>query len=547
MPVKTKLLANEDSKKNLDLLRRFKERCAQNKRCINCLHSVADHACLDFGSFVCKACSEAHCEFGHKAGAIDMMDWTDEALRQMRQGGNRRAEREHLANWEEAFFPRPKNTDSDGLQNFIRKAYVIKCWQRQPKAGGPRHYVWKRPLDAKEAGATGDPTDEDGLGEQAEGVDEQTGCGGENAASDTAQTPAAPLFVSLPTSEASFCSKHDVSEKRPKQANTRKTCLGCKIEICTTYCQFAFCPACSKTLKNCMICGDDTERTEVLEQRSSSLCESGRAFSETSAEGIQTPTSVGDADVCTADTSSEDDETAAKRQSAGDGASQQLSNANLFDMGTGLVVVPTRVETTLPKSCMNSTSRPVANTDLLGDLLGLDFCPAESAAPSLPAAQAPTAVAAPAPAGHKALVDVPWSADFFDFSTAAPAAAVLATPITAAAQPVAREDLLCSSFPDLGVAPLSVANAPVVPAAGYAVVAAPTVAATVQKPPPAALPGRPEANHLYSIPSPAVVAASASLFDSRDSAKDSDLFGDLLSSMQSKDDDWFAGKTSFHI
>ncbi|CAK0901580.1 unnamed protein product [Prorocentrum cordatum] len=106
----------------------------QNHECINCLRPVPTHVCFDFRTFVCTACAGVHREFGHRVAPVRRWKCTEQEYSDLLRGGNARAAAELLANWDEELFPRPDtgSGDVEAVRDFIRKAYVVKCWQRQP-------------------------------------------------------------------------------------------------------------------------------------------------------------------------------------------------------------------------------------------------------------------------------------------------------------------------------------------------------------------------------------------------------------------------------
>lgn len=107
----------------------------ENTRCMNCQEPKPEYVCMDFRTFVCGQCSEAHLEFGHKTTAIADPEWEEaDVERVAERGGNRRATSRWLAFWDAGEYARPQRDDHQRRREFIRKAYVVKCWHRQPKA-----------------------------------------------------------------------------------------------------------------------------------------------------------------------------------------------------------------------------------------------------------------------------------------------------------------------------------------------------------------------------------------------------------------------------
>eukprot|EP00408_Alexandrium_pacificum_P050254 CAMPEP_0171247150 /NCGR_PEP_ID=MMETSP0790-20130122/48343_1 /TAXON_ID=2925 /ORGANISM="Alexandrium catenella, Strain OF101" /LENGTH=160 /DNA_ID=CAMNT_0011714543 /DNA_START=85 /DNA_END=564 /DNA_ORIENTATION=- len=128
--------------------------------CVNCKTATPKYICLDFVTFVCQDCSDVHRGFGHKIAAIDHSEWTVEEYSEIEKFGNKAATEEYLAFWNEADFPRPARKEKDRLKDFIRKAYVIKCWQRQPDPRRESRKPWSsirtsagKPAETTEASA----------------------------------------------------------------------------------------------------------------------------------------------------------------------------------------------------------------------------------------------------------------------------------------------------------------------------------------------------------------------------------------------------------
>jgi hypothetical protein len=96
----------------------------ENKKCINCKAALPMFVCFDFGTFICRNCRELHHQLGHKTGEITEWDWQDGEIALLRQGGNKKAADDFFAHENAAAF--------DGkMLDFIRKAYVVKCWENQ--------------------------------------------------------------------------------------------------------------------------------------------------------------------------------------------------------------------------------------------------------------------------------------------------------------------------------------------------------------------------------------------------------------------------------
>jgi len=105
---------------------------AADRVCINCRQVEPSYICLDFCTFICEGCSDVHREFGHKIKSIEHSEWTAEEVKDLEQGGNERATHKLLQ-----FMP---SSDSRAVEltetfrrDFIRRAYIVRCWQQQPE------------------------------------------------------------------------------------------------------------------------------------------------------------------------------------------------------------------------------------------------------------------------------------------------------------------------------------------------------------------------------------------------------------------------------
>lgn len=201
----------------------------KNHECINCLRPAPTHVCFDFRTFVCATCAGVHRELGHRVAPVKRWQCTEQEYSDLLRGGNLRAAAELLANWDDELFPRPAcSGDVEAVRDFIRKAYVVKCWQRQPHGG---KYTRGEPAEIE--------------------LPVQT-----PRAFYTVADCFAAARVPVETSAASFCTRHDASTKRAKQPAAWMSCTECQLRLRTAYCSVVLCPGCSALLGACMICGE---------------------------------------------------------------------------------------------------------------------------------------------------------------------------------------------------------------------------------------------------------------------------------------------------
>jgi len=102
-----------------------------NKQCMTCVgHGgrLPQYACVQFGTFVCTACSGVHREFQFKVKSIGNSLFKDEEVALMHEVGNDAARAQFLAGWygteNERTCPMVENTKRVPLQNFIRHFFV---------------------------------------------------------------------------------------------------------------------------------------------------------------------------------------------------------------------------------------------------------------------------------------------------------------------------------------------------------------------------------------------------------------------------------------
>jgi len=188
-------------------------------------------------------------------------EWSQEECDEIKKGGNRRAHKKWLTNWDLEIFARPASDDVDRIKDFIRKAFIIKCWQKQPKK--PFSSALVPPAVKAPQQANAEQTSEESQAGNAEGsaaVDAGV------VHKDVAADAAAQGMVLLDKTAAWFCAVHDSSEKRCKTEPSYKPCGSCNTMMHTNYTSFAFCPKCSAAKSLCMICGAGQHSTSQQQE-----------------------------------------------------------------------------------------------------------------------------------------------------------------------------------------------------------------------------------------------------------------------------------------
>jgi len=232
-----------------------------NNFCLVCQTQGPAYVCINFKTFVCQACADIHREFGYKTASIMHSEWDQEDYTSIEKaGGNKRAAAEWLAFYNPEDFPRPASSDGENVRAFIRKAFMVKCWQRQPKQPKrpKRTSACRNVFPVGDGGVQGPSAfpPEDTNWAHFPPVDE-TGPFDPSApsAGGAGPWPHPEAFVPLPTIEAYFCCDHDTSERRPKDVAAFRICRGCSTTLNTNYVSLVYCPTCSNQRSACLICG----------------------------------------------------------------------------------------------------------------------------------------------------------------------------------------------------------------------------------------------------------------------------------------------------
>mmetsp|Transcript_23551 Transcript_23551/g.74137 ORF Transcript_23551/g.74137 Transcript_23551/m.74137 type:complete len:834 (-) Transcript_23551:199-2700(-) len=483
-----------------------------NNRCVNCTSPNPNYICLDFLTFVCQDCSDVHGSFGHKVAAIEHSEWSPEEFAEIEKFGNKPAAEEFLAFWNETDFPRPHRKDAERLRDFIRKAYVIKCWQRQPDRKRAARKPWDsinkagQPADASPAAEAAPATDAPAAPASAAAPAPPAEASAPAAAPATpgpalaAPAPAAVVpaaatvageagvpvaappngmppmaLVYLPKDTACFCPDHDSTEKRQKTEPSFKACNGCKLMLQTNYSQFSYCPGCSASRSTCMICGiavskygpDGMPRegqcapTATADGKCASReSTDGKGASGESSDGIHTDeaTSVGntegrgEVDFSSSDAEGVDPACSAAPADAAAAAAPRQASAcfgNLMDLDVVQAAAPAAAPVAPEATSTGAPVQQASPSDWLGDAI-------VGAPPP-----GPVATAAGAPSCDSGLLG--------DVATGAVAAPAVDSdvPAPAAAPPneaLLGDDWLGEAFPDGPSASIS-ATAPTDPAA----------------------------------------------------------------------------------
>lgn len=107
-----------------------------NKLCFDCGTSGPhQNVCLSFNIFVCTVCAGIHRSFNHVVRTLNMATFTPENVEALKHGGNRRARKHWLANYDPAANPvQPDNPQT--IKVFIKQCFEEAKWVH--KEGDPK-------------------------------------------------------------------------------------------------------------------------------------------------------------------------------------------------------------------------------------------------------------------------------------------------------------------------------------------------------------------------------------------------------------------------
>ena len=110
----------------------------ENKKCFVCEQNGPQYFVMDFCTLVCTGCSGIHREFDHYVKHATLATWTKEEVDKVLKGGNKKAAKKYLANYNPKKYPRPSSSDRSGCRDFIQKCFVDKIWMDEDDEDAPR-------------------------------------------------------------------------------------------------------------------------------------------------------------------------------------------------------------------------------------------------------------------------------------------------------------------------------------------------------------------------------------------------------------------------
>ena len=81
---------------------------------------------MNFGIFVCSACSGIHREMSHKVKGISMSEFNDAEIKILTENGNTVAQSKIMAKWKPKRDPEPEKKDVARMKDWFRLKYVEK-------------------------------------------------------------------------------------------------------------------------------------------------------------------------------------------------------------------------------------------------------------------------------------------------------------------------------------------------------------------------------------------------------------------------------------
>jgi hypothetical protein len=99
---------------------------AFNKSCFECGEKGTNYVILDFGVFVCNACSGVHRQLNHKAKGVGMSNFTDKDVEMLEKWGNKLAKDYWMSDWNKTLYPIPEKANSVRMKEFLKLKYESK-------------------------------------------------------------------------------------------------------------------------------------------------------------------------------------------------------------------------------------------------------------------------------------------------------------------------------------------------------------------------------------------------------------------------------------
>ncbi|KAG4108219.1 Arf GTPase activating protein [Neocallimastix lanati (nom. inval.)] len=101
----------------------------ENKKCFDCSSKVITYVNLSTNTFICTECGGLLREINHRVKNISLSTFTQEEIKGLQNGGNKKAETIWLAKWNSDFNEPNHNTyDIKSAKEYIKNKYIYKKW-----------------------------------------------------------------------------------------------------------------------------------------------------------------------------------------------------------------------------------------------------------------------------------------------------------------------------------------------------------------------------------------------------------------------------------
>jgi len=116
-----------------DAIRNVQRKGKANKLCAECGERGPGYVCLTHATFVCTTCSGILREFNVRVKGISASTFSPEEVQLMKDGGNSKAHKLWLSEFDEDSFSLPQPQESDKIRRFLKLKYQEGRWKKGAK------------------------------------------------------------------------------------------------------------------------------------------------------------------------------------------------------------------------------------------------------------------------------------------------------------------------------------------------------------------------------------------------------------------------------